>query len=121
MNALTQAKLSRHLYEVELEQEKKALPYADGQAYTQSQNRITGIYKSIEVLDNKICALTEAELFAQDREKAINRAVQIQQIKMIQTLLVECWSGANNEEGLTTTRYVMIGNELSRALKELEA
>lgn len=121
MNALTNAKVSRQLALQYLEQEKKSLPYADGPAHGQSQNKIASLYKTVGELDNKIEALTEAELFAKDREAAISRAVQIQQIKMIQALLVECWSGANNEAGLTTTRYVMIGNELSRALKELQA
>jgi hypothetical protein len=121
MDALTHAKMSRQIAINELNEERCMLPYADGPAQSQSNARITDLYKTVSDLDNKIKALTEAELFNKDREAAINRAVQIKQIKLIQTLLVECWSGANNEAGLTTTRYVMIGNELSRALKELEA
>lgn len=121
MNALTHARMSRQIAVNELTQERQTLEMADGPAYGQSKARIENLYQTIGNLDNKISALTEAELFKADREAAISRAVQIQQIKMIQALLVECWSGANNEAGLTTTRYVMIGNELSRALKELQA
>jgi len=121
MDALTHAKMSKALAVNELAEERKYLEYADGPAHAQSQTRIVNMVKLIDELDGKISALTEVELFNKDREAAISRAVQINQIKLIQTLLVECWSGANNEAGLTTTRYVMIGNELSRALKELGA
>ena len=121
MDALTHAKMSRALVVNEIEKEQKYLDRADGPAYSQSDARILNMYKQLAALDGQIAELTEAELFNKDREAAISRAVQINQIKLIQTLLVECWSGANNEAGLTTTRYVMIGNELSRALKELGA
>lgn len=121
MNAITHAKMTRQLAINELTEERRTLPYADGPAHSQSQNRITHLYKTVSELDNKISALTEAELFQRDREAAINRAVQINQIKLIKSMMVECWAGGDNEAGITTTRYVAINNELSRALKELEA
>lgn len=121
MNALTHAKVSRQLALQYLEQEKKSLPYADGPAHGQSQNKIANLYKTVSELDSKIEALTEAELFTKDREAAIGRAVQIQQIKMIQNLLGDCFAGSNNECGMTAARYTAIGNELYRALKELAA
>jgi hypothetical protein len=77
--------------------------------------------KLIDELDSKISALTEVELFKKDREAAINRALQINQIKLIQYLLGDCFIGADGEIGMTNERYTKIHNELYRALKELEA
>jgi len=121
MDALTHEKMSKALAVNELAEARKYLKYADGPAYAQSQSSIVNMVKLIDELDKKIAALTEAELFKQDRESAINRAVQIKQIKLIMSMMVDCWVGGDNEAGMTTTRYVAINNELSRALKELEA
>ncbi len=121
MDALKHAKVSRALAVNELAEERKYLEYADGPAYAQSQARIVNMVKLIDELDGKISALTEVELFNKDREAAINRAVQIKQIKLIMSMMVDCWASGDNEAGMTTTRYVAINNELSRALKELEA
>lgn len=121
MNALTHARMSRQIAVNELTQERQTLEMADGPAYGQSKARIENLYQTIGNLDNKISALTEAELFKADREAAISRAVQIQQIKMIQNLLGDCFAGSNNECGMTAARYTAIGNELYRALKELQA
>ena len=121
MNTLTHAKMSRQLALNELNEERRTLPYADGPAQSQSQNRITHLYKTVSELDSKISALTEAELFTRDREAAINRALQISQIKLIKSMMADCWAGCDNAAGITTARYVAITNELARALKELEA
>lgn len=121
MDELTHAKVSRQLLLNELDYEKHHLDKADGPAYGQSKTRIANMYKSIEMLDSKISSLTEAELFAKDRQAAIVRAVQICQIKMIATLLGDCFAGSDNQTGLTSERYTLISNELYRALKELEA
>lgn len=121
MNELTHAKMSRQLVINELAQEEKHLDKADGLAHGQSKARIANLYHAIGKLDSKVSALTEAELFTKDREAAIGRAVQISQIKLIQMLLANCFAGADNEQGLTSTRYTLISNELYRALKELEA
>lgn len=121
MDALTKARISRQFALNEVAQEEKYLDRADGPAYGQSKQRIVNMYKTISDLDSKISALTEAELFQRDREAAIGRAVQISQIKLIQSLLANCFAGADNETGMTSTRYTTISNELYRALKELEA
>lgn len=121
MNELTHAKMSRQIAINELAQEEKHLEKADGLAYGQSKVRIANLYHAIGKLDNKISALTEAELFTKDREAAIGRAVQISQLKLIQMLLADCFAGANNSVGMTSTRYTSISNEVYRALKELEA
>lgn len=121
MNELTHAKMSRQLAINALRQEEKCLEHADGIAYTISKNRIANMYKQIESMDSSISALTEAELFAKDRQAAISRAVQIKQIQMIRSLLADCFAGADNQAGLTSERYTLISNELYRALKELEA
>lgn len=121
MNALTHAKMSLQLARNELTQEQQTLEMADGQAYGQAKSRIANTYKVIGELENKVSALTEAELFTKDREAAIGRAVQISQIKLMQTMLANCFAGDDNEQGLTSTRYTTISNELYRALKELGA
>jgi len=121
MDALTHAKMSRALAVNEVEQEQKYLDRADGQAYSQSKARIVNMYKTIGELDEKISSLTEAELFKQDREAAINRAIQIKQIKLMQTIVANCFAGEDNEIGMTPTRYTAICNALYLALKELES
>ena len=119
MDALTHEKMSKALAVNELAEARKYLKYADGPAYAQSQSSIVNMVKLIDELDKKIAALTEAELFKQDRDAAINRAVQIKQLKLMQTLIANCFVGADNEIGMTSTRYTAICNELYRALKEL--
>lgn len=121
MNALTHAKMSLQLARNEMAQEQQTLERADGPAYGQAKSRIANTYKVIGELENKVSALTEIELFTKDREAAIGRAVQISQIKLMQTMLANCFAGADNEQGMTSTRYTFISNELYRALKELGA
>lgn len=121
MNELTHAKMRRQLLINELEQEKKHLDKADGRAHGISGRAIVQMCEAIDELDGKISALTEAELFAKDRQAAISRAVQIKQIQMIRSLLADCFAGSDNQTGLTSERYTLISNELYRALKELEA
>lgn len=119
MNALTHARMSHQIAVNALTYERETLPYADGLAHGQSQNKIANLYKTVSELDSKIEALTEAELFTQDRVAAISRAVQISQIRLMQTLVANAFAGSDNEIGLTPKRYTAICNELYRALKEL--
>lgn len=121
MNHLTRAKMSRQLAVNDLEQEQRCLERADGIAYARSKDRIIHLKQCIADLDVEIRDLTESELFAKDSKAAIDRAVQISQIKMIRLLLADCFAGSNNQTGLTSERYTLISNELYRALKELEA
>lgn len=121
MDALKEAKIRKELTVREIALEEKYLDRADGPAYSQSKARIVNMRKAVSELDEKIAALTEAELFKQDREAAINRAVQIKQINLLQAIVANCFAGADNEIGMTSTRYTAICNELYRALKELDA
>jgi hypothetical protein len=113
--------MSRQLAINELAQEERHLNKADGLAHGQSKARIANLYHAIGKLDSKVIALTEAELFTKDREAAISRAVQISQLRLMQTLIANAFAGSDNEIGLTPARYTAICNELYRALKELGA
>lgn len=121
MNTLTHAKTSLQIAKNDLAQEQQTLERANGPAYGQAKNRIANTYKVIGELEEKVSALTEAELFNQDREAAISRAVQINQIKLMQIMIANCFAGTDTDCGMTPTRYTLISNELYRALKELGA